>query len=159
MPANFIEYGVNPATEMKLFVAELPRLELLKMIELPAQPGTVFIAADMREISTDDIADVAERLLRQGLRYLCAWGPDCQRAHDIFDEVYVGAGDSPYDFDLMTTWHEDESIGEALWFFLNCAFIDEQDISDLASFAVRIGDPEGSVPILELIPRIDEFTD
>src|SRR5262245_58549337 len=35
---------------------------------------------------------VAELILASGCKYLCAWGPDCERVHDIFDEVIVGDG-------------------------------------------------------------------
>jgi hypothetical protein len=159
MPTSFTQYGFNPATQTKLFVIELPSFQTLEHVAFPVKPGTIFIAADSREVSTDDIARVAERLLQQGLRYMCVWGPDCERVHDIFDEMYVGKGDHPYKFDMMTTCHDDESVGEALWFFLNCATVEENEMIGRASFAVRIGNPAGSAPISELIQRIEEFID
>lgn len=154
----FVRYGIHPATLTPLFVAELPSFHALGKIEPPAKPMTLFIAGDTTEISSDEIGRVAETFLNEGVRFVCAWGSDCKRVHDIFDEIYVGDGTEPYKFHLMTSWHDDDSFGEALWFFLNCAHI-EEEIPNAASFAVRIGDPTGSAPIGEAIQRIDEFND
>jgi hypothetical protein len=154
--AEFLLKGINPATEAPLFIGELASFEALEHAELPAKPLILFIAGDFSALSPDDIGRTAEKFLDKGLRYLCAWGPDCKRVHDIFDEVYVGDGNEPYKFNLMTTWHADDSFGEALWFFLNCAYV-EGGITDAASFAVRIGNPPESLPLLEAISRIEEF--
>ena|ERR1700736_6744226 len=158
MDAAFKQHGFHLATKTPLFVAELPSFQALENCEFPAKPLAIFIAADSREVSTDEIARIAERLLQQGVRYVCVWGPDCERVHDIFDEMYVGKGDEPYKFDLMTTWHKNDSIGEALWFFLNCAKVDAE-LTRRGSFAVKIGTPANSGPIAELIQRIEEFID
>ena len=51
------------------------------------------------------------------------WGPDCERVHDIIDEAVVSRNPGETDEDvIMTTWHEDETIEEALWFAVNSAF-------------------------------------
>jgi hypothetical protein len=154
----FIQLGLHKATDTPLYVADLNDFEALKNLDFPARPLTLFVAADTRKISVDEIGQLAEMVLKQGLRYLCAWGPDCKRVHDIFDEIYIGPGDNPYNFDLMTTWHDDESLGEALWFFLNCAHVGDE-MPGRASFAVRIGNPPESAPIAEVVQRIDEFAD
>lgn len=60
--------------------------------------------------------------------YLCAWGRDCERLHDIVDEVIaeddIGArrfaGPTQEDV-VVTTWHEDETLEEALQFFSTSA--------------------------------------
>ena len=156
--APFVRYGIHPATQTPLFVAELPSFEALGNVDLPTKPITLFLAGDTSKVSPDKIGRVAETFLNEGVRFVCAWGEDCKRVHDIFDEVYIGDGTEPYNFHLMTSWHDDDSFGEALWFFLNCAHVDEE-IADAASFAVRIGDPTGTAPIGEAIQRIDEFND
>ena len=156
MKAQFLRQGIHPATKSPLFTSELARFEELEKAELPAKPLTLFIAGDSHALPADEIGRIAEKFLNEGLRYLCAWGPDCERVHDIFDEVLLGDGTEPYDFDIMTTWHEDDSFGEALWFFMNSAYVDEK-VSGAASFAIRIGNPPKSVPLAEAIPRIEEF--
>jgi hypothetical protein len=53
--------------------------------------------------------------------YFCSWGPDCERFHDIVDEVLmeddVGeqkfAGPNSIDV-IMTTWHAKDSLEDAI---------------------------------------------
>jgi hypothetical protein len=156
MKVQFLPQGIHPPTKSPLFISELASFEELERAELTAKPLTLFIAGDSRALSVNEIGRIAEKFLDQGLRYLCAWGPDCQRLHDIFDEVVVGDGTEPYDFEIMTTRHEDDSFDEALWFFMNSANVDEE-VPGAVSFAIRIGNPPKSVPLAEAIPRIEEF--
>jgi hypothetical protein len=155
-PTTFVRHGVDPITQTPLFIAEFPSFSVLKKPELPAKPLKLFIAGDADKLSTEDIGRIAEAFLQQGVRYVCTWGTDCERVHDIFDEMYVGEGNEPYKFDLMTTWHANDSFGEALWFFLNAAHV-EDEIEGTAAFAVQIGNPPNSAPLSETIQRIEEF--
>lgn len=58
----------------------------------------------------------------------CAWGHGCEKFHDIVDEViaddYAGernfAGPTAKDA-VMTTWHDDETLEEALHYFITLA--------------------------------------
>lgn len=100
-------HGINPTTECPLFSEFVTDFGALEHIVLPAAHTVLLIAADARGIHTDTIARVAERLLASGLIYVCIWGPDCERVHDIFDEVHVGDGASEPSFTLMSTWHSD----------------------------------------------------
>lgn len=60
--------------------------------------------------------------------YFCSWGPDCERLHDIVDEVLVGddigeqkfAGPQSGDV-IMTTWHAKHRLEDAIDFFATCA--------------------------------------
>ena len=83
----------------------------------------VFLAMDARPMSVDEIGHIANWALAQGAVYLCAWGPDCERVHDIIDEVVGNRDLGRTDEDvIMTTWHEYEVLDEALWFAVNSAF-------------------------------------
>jgi hypothetical protein len=154
--ATFLRQGIHSATKTPLYIAELLNFQASNRVEFPSKPLAFFIAADSSGLSADDIGRLAEKLLNQGLRYLCAWGPDCERVHDIFDEMYVGDGTEPYKFELMTTWHDADSFGEALSFFLNSTYVEDKPI-EAASYAVRIGNPPESGPLAEVIQRIEEF--
>jgi hypothetical protein len=50
--------------------------------------------------------------------YACAWGPGSARVHDAFDLVFIRetGGEWADDEHILTTWHHDESLDEALWF-------------------------------------------
>ena len=62
-----------------------------------------------------------------GMVYCCTWGPECERVHDIIDEVRIQDELGPRQFAgpnandvIMTTWHDDESLADAIDFFLIC---------------------------------------
>ncbi len=69
------------------------------------------------------MSDLATWCIGHGLFAMSSWGTDCERVHDIFDEVDVeldlrtGDGRSLPSPVVMTAWHSDESLGEALDFF------------------------------------------
>jgi hypothetical protein len=68
-----------------------------------------------------------------GLCYFCAWGPDCERVHDLFDQVIIPfeiSAQNPLQKLIMTTWHERESLRKAAWFFQNCAWPSEAKLQD-----------------------------
>jgi hypothetical protein len=109
------------------------------------------LAWDAAEVTTDDIAHVAKRLLDAGCVYFCCWGVGCERVHDIVDDVYLRGGLSVHDdgSTIMTTWHSEESLEEALWFTRHAAFADDRYFDDCgAVVAICIGDPEWG-PALE----------
>ena len=67
-------------------------------------------------------APLAERAVPQGLAFASAWGPACTMIEDVFDETIVHTGkDETADDAVMTTSHPDESLEEALEFFLDAA--------------------------------------
>lgn len=95
---------------------------------MPSRRFRLFVAADVRATSTDILSEFALPALNEGMVYFCSWGPGCERFHDIVDELVVedslrepkfsgpGRNDA-----IMTTWHESETLEEALEFFRTCA--------------------------------------
>jgi hypothetical protein len=79
-----------------------------------------FLAADFTSVESAAIVDLGARLVRHGCVYFCIWGPGCERAHDLIDESCTTI--EPV---IMTTWHSDESLEQALWFFAFNAYPDE----------------------------------
>jgi hypothetical protein len=88
-------------------------------LDLSSRHFGVLLICDGRKIQNSTVFTVAERIISQGLAYFCSWGPDCERIHDLFDEVLVGDGSAPPHDDpiVMTTWH-DEPMEEAVWYSL-----------------------------------------
>ena len=87
----------------------------------------LLLAIDARGVKNQDIWQAAEKLVAKGLVYLCVWGPECERVHDSFDDTIsereLDAGlESTDENVIMTTWHSEEPLSEALWFFINSAF-------------------------------------
>ncbi len=71
--------------------------------------------------------DTADYLLDRGLAYFCAWGPESERVHDLVDwaierreldglDYPPAIGDLRYL--VMTTWHEEETLDDALSYLL-----------------------------------------
>jgi hypothetical protein len=137
MAASFKRIGLDASNDRALFLlsAENPA----EVSEIRISPGSTYfvslIACDSRDRSTAEIAGVARMLLDAGCVYFCCWGPGCERVHDIVDEEYALGGLSVHDDEstIMTTWHDKESLDEAVWFALNAAFPDDRFIDDSRS--------------------------
>jgi hypothetical protein len=117
---------------------------LSEIFPLPEKENSHFgllLAMDGREEIVENLGEVPERLINEGLAYLCAWGPDCSRVHDIFDLVSVNLEkNTGQDFPIMTTWHEKESLDEALWFLLFCAIPYDELIDKCStSYIISVG--------------------
>jgi hypothetical protein len=85
----------------------------------------------------------ADELQERGLAYVCAWGDDCGRVEDIFDDVYVerevdGRPKTGDDDTLMTTSHRDDALADAVWFFAHCAWPTKFFASDCKDWIVAV---------------------
>jgi hypothetical protein len=114
----------------------------------------LFLALDARGISAEAIASFAYRALDSGIAYLVAWGPDCERVHDVFDECIVDrevSGDRAPPGLVMTTWHADDSLEDALEFFALCALPDGREWACTTWLAVSVGDVSRAEEIRTLL--------
>ncbi len=92
----------------------------------PGRHFALLLLFDARGVDPATIGAVAERLLDEGLATFEVWGPDCERVHDIMDELCVmrdirDGCEYPV---VMTGWFTDRPVEEALWSVLH-PFIDE----------------------------------
>jgi hypothetical protein len=121
----------------------------------------MFLAMDGRAEATKDLAGLAAQLIKQGLVYLCAWGPDCERVHDIFDEEEVGLEietETGNEYAVMTVWHDKESLDDALWFFLNSTEPDERYADRCGhAFVVSVGNKEWTNHLADCLSDIEAF--
>ena len=58
-------------------------------IQIPNGRFRLFVAADVTGLSTKLMSEFAVAAMKSGMVYFCAWGPGCERFHDIVDEVVV----------------------------------------------------------------------
>ena len=113
-------------------------------IDVGSKHFTCFLAWDADGASVESVSELVELLLRAGASYFVCWGKDCERVHDIIDET-ISHPDSglPSDATIMTTWHSDEPLAEALQFFLVLAKPDERYAhTTRAGLAVVVDSPE-----------------
>jgi len=137
-------YGQDPSSERGLFVLELARGERLPPgIELGSPHFVCLIAWDSRGVTVKEISSLVDGLLTMGCAYFCTWGPGCERVHDIVDESVV-----ELELSIITTWHSDEPLEDALWFLLNtCYPVDVFGGSCKAGLAIAIGEPSWATTI------------
>ena len=110
------------ANEGQFSVLEISALVWPDSVRLPQERFRLFVAADTTQTTTEQIADFTQAALKMGMVYCCAWGPGCERFHDIVDEVSTareldGLQPPTPEDTIMTTWHKHESLVEALDFF------------------------------------------
>ncbi len=129
--ANYLSCRATlpPMTEGKHFaIIKLPKLEWPKSLPAPSLRFRLFVAVDVTAVSPDVLSKFSLDALNRGMVYFCAWGNGCERFHDIVDEILVEddlaekrfAGPNENDV-VMTTWHDHESLEDALDFFVSCA--------------------------------------
>jgi len=107
----------------------------------------LFLAWDARDTPDEEILLVARQLVRAGLAYIVAWGPDCERVHDLFDQVDIEQNPESNvpetDTVIMSTWHDSESLEEALWFAIYSAYpTGLYETTWRATIAAAVGSPE-----------------
>lgn len=141
----------SPRRELFVLDVEAPN-ELPSRLSLPS-PFLCLIAWDSESAHERDLSSVSRQLLEAGAAYICAWGPGCERLHDICDEerdLLSVSSDSV----VMTTWHAQESLADALWFVLTAAIPDDAYAEEcLAIVGVSIGSRKWAAEIREAFRR------
>jgi hypothetical protein len=92
------------------------------------------------------------------MAYFCGWGPDCSRVHDVVD-MEVVRRDLPDDAHVMTTWHDEEDLDDALW-FAQFALPDDDYIDTCrAVLAIVVDQPEWSARLEADLRDFEAFND
>jgi hypothetical protein len=101
----------------------------------------VLVVADGTTETTEELGEWARRALAQGLVYSCSWGPGCETVHDVVDWEELARHN--YDTTgpiVMTTWHEGETLDEAMNFFMVSAVPDKPfPLDSTAWLVVEVG--------------------
>lgn len=87
----------------------------------------LFLACDANAIETVTLERFAKSAIQQRCAFVCCWGDGCEKAHGAFDsmrDAETSVARNPEGV-LMTTWHDDETLSDALWYFTEVAFVDE----------------------------------
>jgi hypothetical protein len=114
------------ATGREWIAINIPSVDVVDVV-LPFafQSFVLFLALDARSVSDPVLQQNCRKLLTAGARFVSVWGPDCSRVHDAFDLAALELGLNNGDAVIMTSWHANESLKEAVWFAANAAFPDE----------------------------------
>jgi hypothetical protein len=150
-------HGNHPLNERPLYSEFITDFADLAALRLPSAHTILLIVADSAAVHTDTVSDAADHLFASGLTCVCVWGLDCERVHDIFDEVYVGDGSSEPDYTFMSTWHADQPLDEALWYFLYCAIPEESELPTTSFVAVTVGSRDLTASVEHVLADVPTF--
>lgn len=131
-----------------LHLSESPALEV--RVDVPETPFVLFVAADVSADGDEGLRAFARRLLDRGAVAVATWGPGCERLHDAFDAENRDLEDSGL---VMTTWHANEPLAEALSFAATYLVPDEHFVAVTAFCAVVAGDRELAERVRVLLIR------
>src|SRR2546425_12625281 len=154
------QVGHDEVSGRDLFVISIPKSEdLPRELSLTTGRFVCLIAWDARAAGADEISAIARWLLEVGAVHVCAWGPGCERVHDIIDDEQLGQSPkSTGTAVVMTTWHDDESLVETLGFVLTAAVPDEEYEHECGStLGISIGSSEWAAEIREAFSRPRDF--
>ena len=97
-------------------VGTVPAIEdVLTSLESCSPHFILLLAVDASSIGIERISALAKALISRGLAGVSVWGPDCSRVRDLFDVER-----DPEEIDdrvVVTTWHDKESIADAVCYF------------------------------------------
>lgn len=130
-------------SEYPVFTQHLANFNELRELAFPSPHSILLLAANFQTIDSKEIADTAEALIARGNAYLCAWGESCAKAEDAWDSA-VARSDSKnaFGYHTVSTSHEDETLEEAAWYALNCAFADKRIAESCSVVLITIDHPE-----------------
>ncbi|MEA2239356.1 MAG: hypothetical protein QOC81_4080 [Thermoanaerobaculia bacterium] len=119
-------------------------VQVLPPTKLAGQHFVLFLAWDASAIADEAIFAFARQLIRVGLSYVVAWGPDCERVHDIFDDADIlenpESNVAETETVIISTWHNSDSLEEALWFAMHSAYpAPPYEPTTISTVAVVIG--------------------
>jgi hypothetical protein len=83
------------------------------------------------EVSTDWQDAVSDWIIAYGCRYMMAWGLDCvswDESVDVAVHRSLAFRETPDDRFVMTTWHANEPLEEALFYCEFCARFSYDDV-------------------------------
>lgn len=103
----------------------------------------VCLAMDGTKFIDQEIKNFASILIQAGCSYFCCWGQDCERIHDLFDLTAFEL--DPEGPCIITTWHADTPLSEAIWAAMNTAWPDPVfEDSTKALIGISVGNPSWS---------------
>jgi hypothetical protein len=148
--------GRDDGSDRDLFLLAISRpQDMPRVISVSTPRFVCLLAWDARAVGVEEISAIARQLLDAGAVYVCVWGPDCERVHDIIDAESVGPNpEVTTDSVVMTTWHADESLADALNFVRVAAVPDDRHAEGCGStLGIAIGSPQWTAEIRDAFSR------
>ena len=149
-----------PDSDRRLYLLECDSFnEIVPSVrDLPGNHCIVFLIADFKTTTLDDLTALSRELINVGARYFCAAGNGCQTAHLAFDLACCEFEPDSENV-ILTTDHSHESFTDAIWFVLNCAYpVDPYDRDWHATIAVCANDLQSAQEVRDAFESPVEFS-
>jgi len=111
-------------------------------------PFACLLYSNQENVSDAEMMAVANWLLSSGCRYAVCAGIKCSEWHDAIDAADVIRDPAGQNV-VMTSWHENESIQDIVWFWLNATNFDDVVFENY--LALFIGDSKANSEIQSAI--------
>lgn len=153
-------YDSNSESCYPLYEESVDSLVELLDVQYPTKYFVLLLAADYSIISSTEITNVAKKLIDKGLSYICAWGPECKKAHDAFDNANIlWQEENGKELHVMSTWHTNEELEETIWFAIYDAMVDDEYWDECSTIFVSVNNENWAKTIeasLSDIPKLNE---
>lgn len=117
----------------------------------------VCVAIANRQFDVNKFDDFVRISIARGIVEFKGWGELGEKLHDLFDEtiVVMETMESQKEIEVITTWHDDETLADVLWqsFFI----VGLSDSVDFDDIAIVCTDMDGEDRREELLKYINEF--
>lgn len=141
-----------------MYLLSIDRADQIPDFAIGSPHFGVLLAWHCEKEAPDVLSSIAHKLISLGGVYFCCWGNGCELLHDAIDYASMER-DIHSDPVLMTTWHNDESLREVLWYFLNSTVPDDLLIDTMRSMiAITIGSSDWENECREALLNPDAFT-
>lgn len=117
--------------EKQIWFHELSRPYRLEA-PFPSEQYVCILFANDETITQDEQAAISDQLVRTGCRYAVCAGHECAKWDTSVDMAYLATDENlspPNETFVMTTWHEDETVEDVIFFGLMCATFDEHNFT------------------------------
>ncbi len=135
------------ALKMKLIAQQGDRQFWLLHLEPPykmaiprfGKPFVAVVVACGPALTPCTQAEISAQLVANYCRFMLAWGINASSWDDSVDYAFLATNpdyNPPDDRHVITTWHDDETIEDVIWFALLNASFDSHDFHDYLALVI-----------------------
>jgi len=102
-------------------------------------PFVAIVVACDSSITPEQQANISAQLVAMDCRYMLAWGTNASSWDDSVDIAFINTDTNfnpPDDRHVMTTWHNDETIHDVVWFALMNTNFGSHDFHDYLALMI-----------------------
>ena len=138
-----------------VYTLEVKSLLEIYDVDFPSRYFTLLLTANYSDVNTIEFAELSKTLIGRGLRYACSWGRESTLGDNGFDLGNIlRQEENQSDLHIMTTWH-DESVADAIWFWLYNAYPDDEFWPECSSILVNVSNEACSNEVHKMLSDIE----